>query len=278
VNGLTVRLDDGHVVASDDHGRSARLPSELGSCIRDAFESAEGAAYGVDLTAGTLAALAEAQAAQPRVGAGTPPAWRDTGEGAAVRLAHLAGKESRPLSEVLRTRRSRRQWHPPALNEIAAVLVRSARVLDFAVGDDGYVMTHRPTPSAGARHPLDLHVLASHVDGLAPGAWRFDPVRCELVETRLAWQPTLRQLGDVMGSPVPPAAVVLVAHLDRTLARYPTGMSLVWRDAGALLATLHLAATDVDLASCMAGTCGLMLNGKDGVVDVGALVVGRPAV
>jgi SagB-type dehydrogenase family enzyme len=144
------------------------------------------------------------------------------------------------------------------------------------VADDGYVNTHRPAPSAGARHPLDLHLLAADVDGLPPGAWRFDPVRCDLVGTSLAYKRALGTLGKVLDSNVPPAAVVLVAHLDRTLARYPTGMSLVWRDAGALLSVLQLCATDAGLASCIAGTCGVMADRTaERVLDVGALLLGR---
>src|SRR5437763_13060899 len=48
-----------------------------------------------------------------------------------------------------------------------------------------------------------------------------------------------------------PATNFVVAHLRRTPSLYPAGTMLVWRDAGAILAGLQLAATAARLASCI---------------------------
>jgi hypothetical protein len=75
----------------------------------------------------------------------------------------------------------------------------------------------------------------------------------------------------------PPAAIVTVAHPDRTLTRYPAGISLLWREAGALLMLVHLAATDIGLGSCIVGTCGVLNPPSDSAshpVDVGAVAIG----
>jgi SagB-type dehydrogenase family enzyme len=157
------------------------------------------------------------------------------------------------------------------------MLVRCLRVIDWAEGADGYVQTHRPTPSAGARHPIDVHLLAHDVEGLPGGAWRFDALTCELVATSADHDATLERLGSIVGRAAPPSALLAVAHLDRTLSRYPDGLSLLWRDAGALLATLHLCATDLGLASCIVGATGVMMDDITlAEVDVGALIVGAP--
>jgi hypothetical protein len=69
-----------------------------------------------------------------------------------------------------------------------------------------------------------------------------------------------------------------VAHPLRTLSRYPEGMSLIWRDAGALLATVHLVASDLGLSSCIVGTSGVLRTdhaGPLGPVDVGAVALGN---
>lgn len=76
---------------------------------------------------------------------------------------------------------------------------------------------------------------------------------------------------------VPPAAVVAVGFPARTLARYPGGMSLLWRETGARLMLVHLAATDLHLGSCLVGTCGVLfpIGPTAGhPVDLGAVVIG----
>jgi hypothetical protein len=123
-----------------------------------------------------------------------------------------------------------------------------------------------------------VHLLAGEVTGLASGAWRFDQLKCELVQAPGDAAETLQHLGAIIGRPPPPAALVAVAHIERTLSRYDEGMSLLWRDAGALLATLHLSATELGLASCIVGATGVMIDEPSrGEVDVGSLVVGLPA-
>jgi hypothetical protein len=77
-----------------------------------------------------------------------------------------------------------------------------------------------------------------------------------------------------------PAVIVVSANPAATLSRYPNGTAHVWRDAGALLATLHLTATDLGLASKILSTSGVLSQfdpSGTGTVDVGALLLGSPA-
>jgi len=193
-------------------------------------------------------------------------------------MGELAQDTSDAFASVLARRRSVRACAPPTLGALATVLIRCLRVVEWRSEPNGYVTSHRPVPSAGARHPIDIHLLAAEVDGLASGAWLFDPLTCELVRTTGEHEPALQVLGRIVGEHKPPAAVVAVAHLDRTLSRYPDGLSLVWRDAGALLATLHLCATDVGLASCIVGATGVVrCDPTTSAVDLGSMIVGSPA-
>jgi SagB-type dehydrogenase family enzyme len=163
---------------------------------------------------------------------------------------------------------------------VATLLVRAGRLRDWMTSDDGYLATHRPAPSAGARHPFELLLLAGKgLDGLESGAYRFDPIKCALAPVptdEVSSEEFLLSVGNRLGqSGMPPAAICLVAHLDRTLGRYPSGMSLVWRDAGAILQTLHLCATDLGLRSCVVGSCGLLYDEQRvPIVDAGCLAVG----
>jgi SagB-type dehydrogenase family enzyme len=272
---LTLRLDDGGVAASDDEGLTVRLPEDLASRLTDAFALACETQPTDQLSAATRAALAEARTAAPLVADATPPSWRASHDGERLRIGELVQHESRPLSDVLARRCSKRTWNPPTLASLATIVVRCTRVIQWIEAPDGYTSTHRPVASAGARHPFELYLLAGQVDGLAPGAWHFDALSCDLIATEMPCAQVLARLGEVVGADTPPAALVAVAHLDRTLSRYPAGLSLLWRDAGALLATLQLCASDIRLASCITGTCGVFVDDEDRrELDVGALLVG----
>jgi len=195
---------------------------------------------------------------------------------------------SRPLADVLGLRHSERH-NIGALHrrDLAALLHRSARTIDEGVGDDGAPWSRRPAPSAGGTHPFDLLVLAHRVYGLPVGAYRFSPVSAQLQEASIPAE-YIATLTDAVTAAArrdspPPATVILVANLYRTYRRYPHGLTLVLRDAGALLTVLHLVATDLGLASTILGTGGHWLrplaapNEREPFsVDCGALAVGRP--
>jgi SagB-type dehydrogenase family enzyme len=202
------------------------------------------------------------------------------GKGERIRLASLVRPSERPFAEVLTSRRSQRSFGPMTLAELASVLVPSARVQRWWEAPDGYTATERPTPSAGGRHPLELVLLALNVQGLGPGLWHFDAAACDLLRAEPqngAGPATLAAvLTALEGDGTPAAAIFAVADFARTLSRYPNGMSLVFRDAGALLATLHLCASAAGLPSCIVGTAGALRYeaGATVIADVGALLVG----
>jgi SagB-type dehydrogenase family enzyme len=190
---------------------------------------------------------------------------------------------TRPFADVMHTRRSDRSLLPPDAASVGTVLARAGLVRARWAGPDGYHRTSRPAPSAGARHPHVLVLLARDVTGLPPGPWVLDPDRACLRPANhdpAQVQAALDRIGEALRTPAPPAAVVTVAAPGSTLARYPSGMSLLWRDAGALQATVHLAAADLGLASCVVGTAGILhaWNGTPGgLVDTGAVALGAAA-
>ncbi|WP_173154259.1 nitroreductase family protein [Phytohabitans suffuscus] len=191
---------------------------------------------------------------------------------------------TRPFAEVVAARRSDRHLRPPSLTEVGTVLARAGLTRSKSTDLAGAPIAHRAAPSAGARHPLTLVLLARHVRGLDPGSWILDPDAAVL---RPGAHPpeqiaeALHEVAHAMGQPGPPPAVVLaVAHPDRTLSRYPLGISLLWRETGALLMLIHLTAADIGLGSCIVGTCGA-LHADDGSgtgpVDLGAVALGTTA-
>jgi SagB-type dehydrogenase family enzyme len=191
---------------------------------------------------------------------------------------------SRPLGTVLNERRSATEMYPFVVHELVALLARTYRVQDVrhAVEDDDGAWTSRPVPSAGARHPFELLVSVSAVDGLEPGRYVFDPHRVGLPRLDSAWARYAREVEHsalrASRKPEPaPATILLVANVDRVADRYSSPLTLLMRDAGALLQTLHLVATDLGLASRIIGSAGHITNAESSghlIVDCGALIVG----
>jgi SagB-type dehydrogenase family enzyme len=283
---LTVRLTDDRVVISTDDGRTAQPNAEAAEALRAATAEViaplelKAWTFGRP-TAGTLAAVAEARLLRPREG-GYIPSFPESqaGDEKRIRLGSLVQPTTRPFADILASRRSQRSFGPMTLADLADVIVPSARVQRWWKAPDGYTATERPVPSAGGRHPLDLALLALNVHGVEPGLWHFDPALCDLVRADLPTDVGRAALAEVLrafeGDGTPAAAIFVIADFSRTLSRYPNGMSLVFRDAGALLATLHLSASASGVASCIVGTTGALVYEVDEILiaDVGAVLVG----
>jgi hypothetical protein len=73
--------------------------------------------------------------------------------------------------------------------------------------------------------------------------------------------------------------LILVADNTLTASQYENSEPLIWRDAGALMQTLHICATAFRLNFCPAGISGSELiapYGESGLMAAGVAVVGRP--
>lgn len=168
---------------------------------------------------------------------------------------------------------------PCEAGEIDQILATSYRTLDVGVGPDGYPISHRPVPSAGARHPFDLIVACHKVEGKPRGYFRFNSITASL--TPITWPVPLtaaiaavRRVANLTQGPA--AVVFLVCDFHKTISRYPSGISLALLDAGALAFCLHLAAVELGLASCIVGTSGVLCRAtaSEPTQDVVAVAVG----
>ncbi|KAA1249194.1 SagB/ThcOx family dehydrogenase [Mycobacterium simiae] len=201
---------------------------------------------------------------------------------------------SHPLAELFTCRRSIRRYarQPLPLSLLAALLHRAARVQrrENARDERGTLgeVTQRPAPSGGARHSLEIYLVARDIAGLATGAYHYDPFDHALHQLG-PWTSELEQTLDrttvqaaQMNAP-PPASLYLASYAARTTWKYQgMALSLIYRDAGCLLQTLTLAATDVGLASCItarleAPITAPFLRGRDQeFVHAGNLALGLP--
>lgn len=71
----------------------------------------------------------------------------------------------------------------------------------------------------------------------------------------------------------------LIAHTNRTSAKYDNPQSLIWRDAGALLQSIQMTGTAMGIGSCPMGTlAGHYINqlfNKTTVVSAGGIIIGN---
>ena len=281
--GFTIRSDEFGTVVSYDEGHHVTLDDASAAELRQLVLSASGTP--ATFSAATLASFAEARRCAPSpVDCGPlldlALASQSQPIGDVVRLKDDGPRSTSPLLDVLDRRRSGSKFDNLSLADLSALLVRSARVRDWSYDARGQELSTRPSPSAGAIHPLKIEVLAARVGGLDPGTWLFDPFLCQLVRTNRNEDETTRALAAIAeAAPTAqfPAALVVIANSARTLSRYPSGTAHVWRDAGCLLTILHLVATDIGLSSRILGTSGMTEQfGERGLdqVDVGALILG----
>jgi hypothetical protein len=192
---------------------------------------------------------------------------------------------TQPFARTVRSRRSTRRLEPPSLNDLGLIAARAALTRFGAVTELGNPIASRPAPSAGARQPFQLAIITRHpLDGSrCDRAWVLDPDAAALRPARTtaeALDAALSSFADALNATEPPpAAIVAVGLPDRTLARYPDGISLLWREAGALLMLIHLAATDLGLGSCLIGSCGVLypIENVHHPVDLGAVAIGHPS-
>ena len=190
---------------------------------------------------------------------------------------------SQPFDQVVRRRSSIRRLHAPRLDDLGLIVARAGLTRHGGTTELGSPVTSRPAPSGGARHPLRMVIItAQPLHAVHPHrGWVLDPDAAILrpaAASDTAVDEALTRFAGALGlDAVPPAAVVAVGFPARTLDRYPGGMSLLWRETGALLMLVHLAATDLHLGSCLVGTCGVLypIGPTPGhPVDLGAVVIG----
>jgi SagB-type dehydrogenase family enzyme len=290
--GLTIRLGGRRALVSLDDGTSVELPAATHAELLARLPPIDDLRTQADTTGMSAAAqssLAEARAALPR-GVRSPTENQSAlvrsllsdhplHDGFIVPVTDVG--PSRPFAQVLVIRRSVRRLSTVSQEMLGTVMARSILPRRSWPGTDGYEESSRPVPSAGACHSHALVLLASEVSGLKPGPWVLDADRACLRPSNHGEAEVARALAAVSEAmrvdEPPPAVVFAVARPSMTLARYPGGMPLLWRDAGALLATLHFAAADLGLGSCIVGTSGV-LHSNDGEwsdpVDMGAVAIG----
>jgi SagB-type dehydrogenase family enzyme len=114
----------------------------------------------------------------------------------------------------------------------------------------------RTAPSAGASYPLEVHVLAGSVEGVAPGHYRYLSRRQALLERTAGdrREAVARAAQDQAWIARAAAILVLTAVPERTSFTHgERGARYVQQEAGAAAQNLQLQATAMGLASAVVG-------------------------
>ena len=220
-----------------------------------------------------------------------PPAFKEAPAAPPIELDRSGLDDSWSLRAAIDERRSVRTYSAAdlGLRDLGRFLFSTARVLGTTRDPELGVMTHRPSPSAGGRHALELYPVCNAVAGLEPGAYYYEPRghALYLIKPSDAWQGEMTRharasTGDVCNRD-PPVVLAVTAVFQRTMWKYDNiALALILKDVGALYQTMYLAATALGLAPCALGGWMEEENarwlGLDPLVEsqVGAFLLGYP--
>lgn len=165
------------------------------------------------------------------------------------------------LEAALVNRKSTRRQDlqgPISLCTLSTLLHHSARAQRSAAPKAAPSLTqhYRPYPSAGALYPCDIYVMASAIDGLEAGVYRYDSVHHDLVGCSHP-QAIESDFSSVeSGSwPVPACAIVITAVPQRSVRKYGLrGYRFSMMEAGHILQNLSLVATNLELVSLISAS------------------------
>lgn len=161
----------------------------------------------------------------------------------------------RTFAQVIDQRHSQRSIIPASFREIVNAVAFATHVRQFLV-DDVMGRSKRASPSAGALHPIELILVPSTG---APRVFRYNPWDHSIEKLILADENEVRLFNAQCAAALPNATAMSLVLLGRpalVASCYDDPLSLLWRDAGAVLQTLSLTATAFQLAFCPVGMLG----------------------
>lgn len=189
------------------------------------------------------------------------PAFRPDDDGESLVLPKPdAGQMELSCHQVLESRRSQYGEGPLTLDSLGAFLYwtcRTTKVIEH--GDE--VLVKKLYPSGGSLHSLSVYAVIRACAGCAPGLYRYLDREHALKPVSLSESTVEKFLTDAANNTGglaqnPPGLFIISARFARVSWKYESiAYRLVLLEAGALLQTMYLAATTLDLKGCALG-CG----------------------
>jgi len=183
-----------------------------------------------------------------------PPQFKNTQSGELISLP-APGREADSFFQTLHARRTRREF-----SDAPASLESISKLLQTTWGVQGYIVSKylgplplKTSPSGGARHPIEVYLMALRVKGLERGLYHYDP-RVHALKRILSGATARRARAYCADQPSPAsraaALFIMTAVFARTMWKYPhpRAYRVVLLDAGHLGQTFCLTATRMGLA------------------------------
>jgi hypothetical protein len=165
------------------------------------------------------------------------------------------GRSERSFLDVLQARRSA-IGGPIGFQQVADLLWYATAPTPMGIGRAGLPIEHRPYPSAGALHCIRLVAIDSERREVAlyePAGHRF-----HLLDAPLVVEVNDRDVEAMVGRKGG-CTLRLIADYGKVAAAYRSPESLLYREAGCVLATLGLCAEWLGQAACNLGSVGQSL-------------------
>ena len=144
--------------------------------------------------------------------------------------------------------------------------------IDFDGGGPVVSYAARPYPAGGSAYELELYLAVANCDGLARGFYHYDADRHALVpipvrpqELEAMWTGS----EFAMDAPAAPQILITIAaRFGRVSWKYTSiAYALILKDAGVLIQSLYLMATDMGLGGCAIGSTNIDLFAKMTGID-----------
>ena len=196
----------------------------------------------------TLEQKMQAVAAAPQ-----PPLYKKT-DGAKSMPLPLHEKDTDSFFETLHARRTRRIFsqQPVSLGSVSKLLQTTWGVQGYIESPGFGPLVLKTSPSGGARHPIEVYLMALRVDGLGPGLYHYD-VRdhaLEVISSKATPQTARAYCADQPYVADAAALFIMTGVFARNMWKYqhPRAYRVVLLDAGHLGQTFCLTATRMGLA------------------------------
>jgi len=165
------------------------------------------------------------------------------------------------LAAIMDRRRSTRSYaeDPITLEELSEFLFRVARITQVFSGGDQELMA-RPFPSGGSIYEIEFYLAVGACRGLAPGLYYYRGVEHALDRLPDTADGARRLLADsamamAQSDTLPQILVVLASRLPRFAWKYQSmAYRLTLMNAGVIIQTMYLVATDMAIAGCANGS------------------------
>lgn len=182
---------------------------------------------------------------------------------------------------VLKKRRSSNKIGKLTDQDLSNVLYHAVRPISIAASAEGYYTSLRPSPSAGARHPVDILIINPNDVEIDDKIHLYNPLDHSLNSIEIDSHELKIFIDHVNENKQIQDSTLIWFSIQKgkTSSKYLNPESLFWRDCGALLMCLQLVATAFNLKTCPIGTLGLpyfnrVINSNE-IQSGGGILIGK---